>query len=262
MTVLEQTPRQAPAEAPLRQARPAKPPWTNIGQAERTVSLAAGAILAALGLARRSGPGLLIAAGGGALLYRGATGHSYAYSALGLNTASPEQQRGIHIERALLINKSPDELYSFWRNFENLPRIMTYLERVQVLDDRRSHWVARAPRIAGGTVEWDAEITRDEPNTLIAWRSLPGSDIDARGEIRFTPAPGDRGTEVHVVMDYIPPAGRLGHWVATLVGLSPQREMREDLRNFKRLMETGELPTIANQPHGACTARIGRIFRE
>jgi uncharacterized membrane protein len=104
-------------------------------------------------------------------------------------------------------------------------------------------------------VVWDAEITEDVPNERIAWRSLPGSEIDTAGHIRFTPAMGDRGTEVHVSMNYVPPAGRFGHWVATLFGESPQRQMRDDLRNFKRLMETGELPTTEGQPHGTCSGR-------
>jgi len=242
--------------------------WTNVGEGERTVSVAAGAILALLGLMRGSGTGLLVAGVGGALIYRGVSGHCPAYGALGMNTTEPDtsyeggqrvmeriEERGIHVEQAFLINRTPEDLYAHWRNFDNLPRIMTHLESVTVMDERRSHWVAKAPRIAGGTVEWDAEITRDEPNRAIAWRSLPGSDVDTAGEIRFTPAMGDRGTEVHVFMDYVPPAGRLGHWVATLFGEAPRRQMRDDLRNFKRLMEVGEIPTTEGQPRGTCTGR-------
>jgi uncharacterized membrane protein len=163
--------------------------------------------------------------------------------------------RGIHVEQAFLINRSPEDLYQYWRNFENLPRIMTHLQRVTVYDDRRSHWAAKAPRLAGGSVEWDAEITADEPNQRIAWRSLPGSDIECAGEIRFSRAMGDRGTEVHVFMDYVPPAGRVGHWIATLFGEAPRRQMRDDLRNFKRLMEIGEIITTAGQPRGTCTGQ-------
>lgn len=237
----------------------------NVGSGERAVSLAAGSILALLGLARKSLPGALVAGVGGGLIYRGATGHCPMYQALGINSAQADPAdiaaRGIHVEQAYLINRSPEDLYGYWRNFQNLPGIMTHLERVEVLDDRRSHWVAKAPRIAGGSVEWDAEIMEDEPNSRIAWRSLPGSDVDTVGEIRFARAPGDRGTEVHVFMDYIPPAGRLGHWIATLFGEAPRRQMRDDLRNFKRLMETGEIPTIIGQPHGTCTG-TGEIYSE
>jgi uncharacterized membrane protein len=242
----------------------------NVGTDERAVSIAAGSILAALGLSRRSLPGVLIAAVGGGLIYRGATGHCPVYAAMGMDTTQSDDpdaverethEHGIHVEQAYLISRSAEDLYQYWRNFENLPRIMTHLESVRVSDEKHSHWVAKAPRIVGGSVEWDAEITRDEKNTAIAWRSLPGSQIDTAGEIRFTPALGDRGTEVHVYMDYVPPAGKLGHWIATLFGLAPRRQMQEDLRNFKRIMEVGELPTIVGQSHGTCTGQ-GEIYTE
>ena len=229
---------------------------------ERAVSIAAGAVLAALGVRRHSIPGVLIASLGGAMVYRGVSGHCDMYQAMGVDTAhagdghAVEQrtaERGIHVEQAYLINRPPETLYQYWRNFSNLPNIMTHLQKVEVRDDRLSHWVASAPTIAGGSVEWDAEITADEPNSRIAWRSLPGSEIDTVGEIRFMPGMGDRGTEVHVSMDYVPPAGRIGHWLATLFGESPWRQMRHDLRNFKRLMETGEIITISGQPRGSCT---------
>lgn len=243
----------------------------NVGEAERIASVAAGAVMAAVGIARRSVSGAVVAGLGGALIHRGVTGHCHAYDLLGVDTAHRAQaqtsteekvsRRGIHVEQAFLVNRSPEELYRYWRDFSNLPRIMSHLERVDVIGDWRSHWVAKAPRIAGGRVEWDAEITRDEPNALIAWRSLSGADVDNAGEIRFAPALGDRGTEVHVFMDYIPPAGRVGKWLATLLGDSPERKVREDLRNFKRIMETGEVLTIIGQPHGTCTG-VGERYTE
>lgn len=240
----------------------------NVGEGERAVSVAAGAILALTGISRRSLPGLLIASVGGAMMYRGATGHCPVYQALDVDTAHKPgsieddiSQRGIHVAQAMLINKSPEELYRFWRNFENLPRIMQQVESVHVLDERRSHWVVRAHNVPGGRVEWDAQITRDDPNELIAWRSEPGSEVETTGQIRFAKALGDRGTEVHVNMDYVPPAGRLGKWIAQLFGQNPSRLVREDLRNFKRLMEIGEILTIEGQPHGTC-AGGGKLYRE
>jgi len=232
----------------------------NVAQAERIASAAGGAILAAIGLSRRSIPGLLIAGVGGSLIYRGVTGHCHAYAALGIDTArndnppAPQDyfNHGIHVEQSFTINKEPWELYGFWRDFNNLPQIMTHLESVQVQDGKRSHWVATAPSIAGGKVEWDAEIINDEPNALIAWRSLGGADVDNAGSVRFVPAPNGRGTEVKVVIDYIPPAGRVGSWVAKLFGEEPQQQIQEDLRRFKRLMETGEIPTTQGQPKGNC----------
>lgn len=241
----------------------------NVGQGERAVSVAAGAILALTGMSRRSLPGLLIAGVGGAMIYRGSTGHCPVYEALEVDTAhdqgkSPEEdiaERGIHVAQAMLINKPAEELYRFWRNFENLPKFMRHVESVRQLDERRSHWVVRAHKVPGGRVEWDAQITRDEPNELIAWRSEPGSGVETAGEIRFSKALGDRGTEVHVSMDYVPPAGRLGKWVAQLFGQNPSRLIREDLRNFKRLMEIGEILTIEGQPHGTCAGQ-GKPYRE
>jgi uncharacterized membrane protein len=231
----------------------------NVGSTERTISTTAGALLAAIGLSRRSIPGLALAALGGGLIYRGVTGHCHTFAALGIDTAHGDQaqpedyfEHGIHVEECFSVNRSPWELYAYWRNFENLPRIMSHLESVTVLDGNRSHWIAKAPAIAGGKVEWDAEIINDEPNALIAWRSLAGADVDNAGSVRFVPSPGDRGTKVKVVIDYIPPAGRVGKWVAKLFGEAPDQQIREDLRNFKAVMETGEVPTAQGQPRGNC----------
>ena len=221
----------------------------NVGSSERAISTAAGALLAVVGLSRRSLPGALIAAVGGSLIYRGITGYCHMYGALGMNTAQGESdaasptdyfEHGIHVTESFTINKTPWELYQYWRDFTNLPKIMSHLESVTVIDDRRSHWVAKAPAIAGGTVEWDAEIINDEPNALIAWRSLANADVDNAGSVRFVPAAdGSGATDVKVVIDYIPPAGRVGKWVARMFGEAPDQQIEDDLRKFKQVMETG-----------------------
>jgi uncharacterized membrane protein len=230
-------------------------PEINVPPAERWISGLAGAGLVLTGLRMRSLPGAILAIVGGEMVRRGYTGHSMAYTALGVNRnecpgAAPEDyfDHGIHISEAITIDRSPNELYDFWRNFENLPRIMQYLADVKVLDDKRSHWKGKAP--VGMTVEWDAEIINDEPNETIAWRSLYPASVDNAGSVRFIPGPAGRGTEVRVVLDYIPPAGRAGWLIAKLFGKDPAAEVREDLRRFKRIMETGEAPTIKGQPHG------------
>jgi uncharacterized membrane protein len=143
------------------------------------------------------------------------------------------------VKNSLIINRPPEELYRYWRNFENLPEIMHHLESVKVKGDGRSHWVAKAP--AGTSVEWDAEVTEDRPNELIAWRSLEGSDVDNSGSVRFEPAPGNRGTIVKVEINYTPPGGALGSLVAKLFGEEPGQQAQESLRTFKQLMETGEV---------------------
>jgi uncharacterized membrane protein len=148
--------------------------------------------------------------------------------------------RGSHVERAVTILRSPAELYAEWRDLERLPEIMSHLESVTPLVGLRSRWVARGP---GDTrVTWEAEIVADEPERLIAWRSLGESDVQHAGSVRFTPAPGNRGTEVKVILTYAPPAGRLGVAVATLLGRSPDQDIREDLRRFKQRMEAGQVP--------------------
>jgi uncharacterized membrane protein len=158
------------------------------------------------------------------------------------------------IRCSLTINRRPEELHSFWRDFENLPLFMRHLESVRVVDDRRSHWVATAP--AGGTVEWDAEITEDVPGERIAWRSLPGSDVEHEGVISFVPAPAGCGTYVQVTMRVAPPGGKIGTLFARIFGEAPDQQVSEDLRRFKRLIETGEIPTTEGQSSGRRRARV------
>lgn len=157
-------------------------------------------------------------------------------------SADPEgarTQRGnIPVNKSIVINASAEEVYQYWRDFEKLPLFMRYLESVTVTGEGRSHWVAKAP---GGSVEWDAEITEDRPNQLIAWRSLEGSEVETSGSVRFEPAVGGRGTVVHVQLDYNPPGGALGALFAKLFGEDPDGQMQTDLRRFKQVIELGEV---------------------
>jgi uncharacterized membrane protein len=227
----------------------------NVGGTERFLSLLGGGALAAFGLGRRHPSGLLLAGIGGLLAYRGATGHCSMYEALGMTSVEHRERtsvpsgQGIKIEESVTILRSPEELYGFWRRLENLPRVMRHLVSVKELDGNRSHWVARG---LTGEVAWDAEIINDRPNELIAWRSLDDSQVSTAGSLHFQPAPGNRGTEVKVVMSYVPPAGSLGAGIAWITGRDPQSQIREDLRSFKRLMETGTQPTTEGQPRGSC----------
>ena len=145
----------------------------------------------------------------------------------------------IRNKRSVTIGRPVPEVYAFWRDFNNLPQFMRHLESVTVLDERRSHWVARAP--AGKTVEWDAEITEERENEMIAWRSMEGSEIYNAGRVEFVPAPGGRGTEVRVEFEYDPPFGKLGSKVAMLFREEPGQQAKDDLRNFKQVMEIGEV---------------------
>lgn len=220
------------------------PGEANVGTCERVASGLAGGLLAVEAILRPSGPRLLMGLLGGALLYRGISGVCPLYNALGINRARGRMARphdyyrtGIHVERSFIINRPADELYGFWRNFENLPRFMKHLQNVRKLDEKRSHWTARGP--AGLSIHWDAEIINDEPNRLLAWRSLEDADVDNAGSVRFLPAADGPGTNVRISIDYIPPAGRLGEKIAWFFGESPYQQIEEDLQRFKDLMESG-----------------------
>lgn len=167
-------------------------------------------------------------------------------------------------KRAMTINRRPEELYDFWRHFENLPRFMRHVESVETENGGgRSHWRVKGP--AGRTVEWDAEITADTPNELIAWRTTGDADVENQGCVRFEPAPGDRGTVVEVEMRYDPPAGVLGASFAKLFGEDPQWQLQDDLRRFKQVMETGEVITTEGQPAGrdsSTSAKYDTAIRE
>jgi uncharacterized membrane protein len=226
----------------------------NVAEVERWASALGGAALAVYGIRQRSVAGAVIAASGGALIARGATGHCPVYAAAGVNTVDDDTRaalggrRGVHVEQTATINRRPEELYRFWRSFDNLPRFMRYLVSVTELDDRRSHWVAKAP--AGRTVEWDAEIIHEIPNELIGWRTLHGADVISAGSVRFKDAGPGRGTEVLVHLQYEPPGGKIGAAIAWMLGHEPNQTIQEDLRRFKQLMEAGEIPTIQGQPRG------------
>jgi uncharacterized membrane protein len=165
-----------------------------------------------------------------------------------------DASKAIRVEHAVTIDRPRAELYAYWRQLENLPRIMRHLESVTVLDEKRSRWKAKAP--AGQTVEWDAVINHEEQNSRIGWKSEGNATVPNAGSVRFSDAPGGRGTEVHVTLEYDPPGGRLGQLVAKLFGEEPDAQVREDLRRFKAIMEAGEAPTSDMRPtgHGDGTA--------
>jgi uncharacterized membrane protein len=179
------------------------------------------------------------------------SGQCTVYDWLGIDTAhrgpatTIPAHHGIKVEEAMTINRSPHELYEFWRNLANLPHFMKHLQSVRKTGGNRSHWVAQGP--LGMKVEWDAEVYNENPNEMIAWRSFEGSDVDNTGSVHFRPAPTGRGTEVRVVLKYNPPAGKAGAVIAKMFGKDPEGMIREGLRRFKQLMETGEIPTVQGQ---------------
>jgi uncharacterized membrane protein len=227
----------------------------NVGDAERIVSVAAGLGMAAVGLARGRLSGLALGAMGAALAWRGFTGRCQCYAALGINTAKSNPatgvpaQHGYKLEKTIAVDSPPAELYKFWRRLENLPKVMRHLKNVEMLDHERSHWVAEGA--FGKDVEWDAEILNERENELIAWRSLPGGEVDTAGSIHFKPLSHNGGTEVTLSMKYNPPAGKLGAQLATLFGDGLEQKLDEDLQRFKQVMETGMEPSPGVSPSTA-----------
>ncbi len=156
------------------------------------------------------------------------------------------------VRKSIQINRSAEEIYRFWRNFESLPRFMSSLESVRSTSDRHSHWIAVDP--AGKRIEWDAEIVLEQDNRLIEWRTLEGSDVQHSGSVRFEAASGGRGTFIKLQIEYSPPGGSLGATIAKLLGRSPEQQAQEDLHRLKALMETGEIVTTKGQPSGRASS--------
>jgi uncharacterized membrane protein len=214
-----------------------------------------GGALTILGITKGGLGGLVLAVLGGSLVWRGVSGHCNVYEALGINTskhknhpAGVEHSQGIKVEKSVMINKAPEELYRYWRNFENLPRFMNHLEAVRVIDDKRSHWIAKAP--LGTTVEWEAEIINEKENELIAWCSVADSSVPNAGSVRFEKKPNASETLVKVAINYEPPGGTLGATIAKIFGEEPEQQIEDDLRRFKQVMEAGETASTEGQPSG------------
>lgn len=239
---------------------PSRQSNVNLNDTERWVSNLAGGGLAVWGLKQGGWKGCALAMLGGGLIYRGLKGHCQLYQVLGINTAngkgraaSVKHGEGIRIEKSVTINQSPEELYRFWRNFENLPRFMNHLESVRVLDNDLSHWVVKAP--AGMNVEWDAQIINEKENEMIAWRSLEGATIPNAGSVHFKAAPEGRGTILKVEINYDAPGGSVTAAIARLFGEEPGQQVQEDLRRLKQILETGEAAVAEAQPSGRAMAQ-------
>jgi uncharacterized membrane protein len=236
-----------------------QPPFApqNVSTEERVISTVVGGALIVSGIARGSLGGLALAAAGGGLLHRGVSGHCLAYEFLGINRAGFDNNAlGVRAKHgykhvvSMTIDRPPAELYRFWRQLDNLPQVMEHLIAVDE-DGNRSHWVARAPMI--GQVAWDAEIINERENELIAWRSLPGSELDTAGSVHFESAPGNRGTKLTISLKYDPPGGKVGASIASIFGAGFEQVLEADLRAVKQRLESGEVPTIVGQTRGRCS---------
>jgi uncharacterized membrane protein len=218
---------------------------TELGAAERLMWTAAGGVLVWFGVRQRSLPGVVIALAGTGLLYQGIAGQNVGARVRAMLPGA-EPQPGLRVRKSVTVNRPASDLYDYWRNFENLPHIMKYVQSVRSLGGGRSHWVVKGP--GNFIVEWDAELLRDVPNEMIAWATLPGAAVQHRGSVKFVELPTGRGTEVHVAMEYFPPGGELGKLAAGLLNSLTVKEIHEGIRNFKQVMESGEVPAIEGQP--------------
>lgn len=162
--------------------------------------------------------------------------------------ATVPQGKGVHAEQSVTVNHPVEALYAFWRNPVNLPQVIEYVESVEIIDNDRAHWKIKLP--GGMTGEFDAEVYTDVPNEVISWRSIPGSEIQNAGSVRFSAAPEGRGCEVRLSLEFVPPAGVIGKAVLGLFPHITNEYISQYLRDFKRMMETGETPTNRGQTSG------------
>jgi uncharacterized membrane protein len=220
----------------------------DIHELERWTSLAAATAVMAYGFSRRNMPGVFLAAAATPLAYRGIVGRWPFENGRANDTrVALSGDRGIHVKESIRLERPVSQVYAFWRQLENLPRVFSHLEHVSELGEGRSHWIARGPADLG--IEWDAEIINEVENKVIGWRSLPDSDVVTAGSVTFTPIPGARATEIKVHLQYAPPAGRAGAFLARTFGREPSQTIREDLRRLKQVLEAGEIPrTSTGEP--------------
>jgi uncharacterized membrane protein len=220
---------------------------TNVGPIERGVSALVGGSLVGLAIYKRSFPtGLIAALVGVPLVARGALGHCTLYQALGINTAArpgartrPDVLHGINVVKSIVVDRSVDECYSFWLDFEKFPHFMEHLDSVTITGENTSHWIACAP--FGQTIEWDAEIVKTEKNHLIEWRSLEGSEVFHAGSVRFEPVDDGQKCRVTVTLRWEPPAGIAGYAIAKIFGEEPSQQVEDDLCRFKEVLEGGQV---------------------
>ena len=225
----------------LSQRRPAGWMWSRVGGDTLDLALLATALTSSQGNRKRTAAAMLAVAGIGAV-------DCFASRHLSRMVGWTSDDGAVLIKKSIAIDSSPEALYLFWRDFQNLSRFTEHVESVTIYDRYHSHWTVKGP--AGHRVEWNAEITQDEPNRKIAWRTTSQADIHHSGSVEFTPAPGGRGTLVRVVMEYDVPAGVLGASIAKLFGNEPGQQIQSDLRRLKQILEVGEVLRSDGSLHG------------
>jgi uncharacterized membrane protein len=228
-----------------------------VGEEERVWSTVGGGLLLTYGLKRASVGGILVAAIGSYLAYRGMSGHCPISESLVRNTAEREATivKPIEISASMTIYKPRKEVYKYWRQLENLPRFMSHLKEVRQMDSTHSHWIAQIGdgKVAEtlGSVEWDAQLIHEVPNERLVWKSVEGATIDNAGEVRFTESADGFGTEIHATIHYRPPVGHLGAAVMKLFNPTFAQLIEHDLHRFKEIIEKDEIDQPAQLESGA-----------
>jgi uncharacterized membrane protein len=235
-------------------------PSSSMDDLQRWVSSLGGAALLYYGLRQDNLIRWPLAAVGAGLLYQGVSGSNLldyvpvvneAMNDMGSNAPvrsrlTDHETSQLRVRKSLTINRPASELYAYWRKLENLPNFMDHVKSVTDLGNGQSHWVVNVLR--GMELEWDAKITVDRPGEMIAWETLPDATVQNRGYVKFIPV--DKGTEVSVSIEYDPPGMAAGALAGRAVRFIAEQQIKEEIRNFKRLMETGEIPTTKGQSSG------------
>lgn len=228
----------------VRRRRTRRRPTGDIESTERTASLIGGGLLLFYMLRNRSPLGIATGTVGAELMFRGITGRRYLHEWVG-EQLPIGVDKPIEVQKSVIVNRSQEEVFNYWRNFENLPTFMRHVRSVQTNGEGVSHWVVHiSPKI---DLEWDARITDERANELIAWESLPNSSVHHWGRVRFAPATGNRGIQVTATFAYEPPGGVVGTAFARLQKMMTAEQVKEDLRRFKQMLEAGEIATVRGQ---------------
>lgn len=219
----------------------------NVSNFERGLSIGIGALLvysAIKNLKKTPVRSILRAGLGAVMVIRGASGNCPVYSSLHVDGT---KTNSVNMRTTFVVNRKRDEVYAAWRNLSSLPRFMKHIISVTETSSTRSHWEAKIPEGSPVSISWDAEIVKDEPGTLLSWRSLPGSTIDNAGKVEFRDALGHEGTEIKVTIVYRPPAGNIGSGVAKLFNPVFRKIVKEDVLNFKQFIEVLHSTEGSNQ---------------
>jgi uncharacterized membrane protein len=235
-------------------AEGAAPGEINVGIAERLASMIAGGLLVGWGIRKHSAAGIAGAVVGADLIYRGVRGHCNMYAVLGVNTAgvakpgSEIRADAPEVRRSITIDRSPEELYEFWRDPINLAHIVAHFAQVTPRPHGITHWRVRGP--LKQVLEWDSRYIEEQPGLKLVWETIPGSTFVNRGEITFEPASQGAGSEVRLIMQFEPPLGPVGLGVVKALKMLPRGIAGKSLRRFKSLVETGEVPSLRRNPSG------------